>query len=153
MLLPPQPSPYFSATLQDLYSKCREVFRKLRAEDKMLKKHRLYYDLQSILYSLGELENVDEVGARSCPDSMAVLMAHCPPIQGQAYKVVMPADGLNQTLFSGAQQVEVRITKVTDNFQLTLNDFAGVNADLTKNDHSLLQFIDIATSQHPYFHE
>jgi len=54
--------PHFSATLQDLYSKCREVFRKLRAEDEMLKKHVLYYDLQSILYSLDQLA-IPEVGS------------------------------------------------------------------------------------------
>jgi len=65
----------------------------------------------------------------------------------------MPADQLSPNLFHGAKQIEVQITKVTANFQLTLNDLTGVNLDLSKDDRSLLQFIDIATSQHAYFHE
>jgi hypothetical protein len=73
--------------------------------------------------------------------------------QDQAYKVIMPAEALNQELFAGAIKVEVQIMKVTECFQLTLNDFTGVNQDLSKEDRSLLQFIDIATSQYAYFHE
>jgi len=35
---------------------CRDVFRKLRAEDEMMKKPRhVYYDLQSILFTLDPL--------------------------------------------------------------------------------------------------
>jgi hypothetical protein len=63
---------YFSATQQDLYAKCREIFRKVRADDEMLKKHRLYYDLQSILYSLDKLE-IPEVG---CP-CFLLCCTHC----------------------------------------------------------------------------
>jgi hypothetical protein len=83
----------------------------------------------------------------------AVLYSLLSALQDQAYKVTMPPEALNEKLFAGAIKVEVQITKVTENFQLTLNDFTGVNQDLTKEDRSLLQFIDIATSQYAYFHE
>jgi len=68
--------------------------------------------------------------------------------------VILQTDTLIKNLFGRAKHVEVIIKEVREgDIQLMLNDFSGANRDLSKEDRSLLQFIDIATSQHAYFNE
>uniref|UniRef100_A0A915DJZ7 Uncharacterized protein n=1 Tax=Ditylenchus dipsaci TaxID=166011 RepID=A0A915DJZ7_9BILA len=47
--------------------------------------------------------------------------------------------------------IEMLVRKVRDGFELTLGDLSHLNNDTTNQNHSLQQFIELATSQYPLF--
>lgn len=64
----------------------------------------------------------------------------------------VPVTGDLQQLFQGATGIQVTISPVQGaSFVTSLNDLSGITPDLSRVSRTLLQFFDIATSQHAMF--
>lgn len=57
------------------------------------------------------------------------------------------------TSCSNYSRCEIKISKVNMSFELQLGKFGHISLDLNLAEHSLSQFIDIATSQAVFFNE
>lgn len=88
----------------------------------------VYFDLQSILFSLEQLNVPAE----------------------ESVKFNIPIEKLPADFLPYAS-CEIAIRRVTSEFQLTLGDLSCLSRDLTQVEHSLGQFLDLATSQQIMF--
>lgn len=75
-----------------------------------------------------------------------LILAHLSNTLFQKEKIAVDAGTLDQAIFRGALGVVVELTKVNDDYQLTLDDLTCLRRD----DRSLQQFLEIATSQHAF---
>jgi len=115
--------------------KCGYIFDICIRDHPPLKDSRaVYYDLQSIAYSLDRLQ-MDQRGDGKEEATFDV------PMTEELHR-----------LFQGASGIQVTISPVQGtSFVTSLNDLSGVSRDLTRVSRTLLQFFDIATSQHAMF--
>lgn len=86
----------------------------------------LYYDLQSILYTINRL-----------------------PIDDERHFILNQHDCESVREFQRFQAIEIMVKRV--NQELTIGDFSDLNADSANQNHSLQQFIELATSQAALF--
>ncbi|KAH7707200.1 WAGO-2 protein, partial [Aphelenchoides avenae] len=94
----------------------------------------LYYDLQSVLYTLQELD-----------------------LQGRndkSFEVL--ADQMNQEEWDALKieslaRIDMLVKKVSSNFVISLDDFSAITDDVSLIDHSVLTFLELATSQYALF--
>ncbi|KHN84953.1 Germ cell-expressed protein R06C7.1 [Toxocara canis] len=115
-------------------TKCLEVFTAIRKDAFFGGQHNeLFYDGQKILYSLSQLGQNDSQG----------------PVR---HVVTLSGETLRDLGMAEVEKVEFTVSSVSGEFSLTLNDTSNVSSDLERSDHSLMQFIDIATSQYALFH-
>lgn len=88
--------------------------------------HKLFYDLQSIFYSIKKLAFEDEEHFELNEDDCASIQ------EFQRFK-------------------EISIMVKTINQELNLGDFSGLTSDSANQNYSLQQFIELATSQSALF--
>uniref|UniRef100_A0A915ECS8 Piwi domain-containing protein n=1 Tax=Ditylenchus dipsaci TaxID=166011 RepID=A0A915ECS8_9BILA len=118
------------AVVIDRRARCRDVFvvfEELNPEFIKYPKS-VYYDLQSVLYSLNELA-----------------VPQCGVIN---FQVPSSKLGRGWEDFAGC---DVEIRRVSEGFEMTLADLSSISRDLSQADTSMAQFLDIATSQHVMF--
>jgi hypothetical protein len=109
--------------------KCRDSFIALLSKQKAYfgSDSNIVYDMRNILYSAKILEGTED---------------------GRSFELD-EKDYPTAAALKGFQRVNVFISKVTHDFELTLNNLASsVTTNLELFDHSVAQFIDLATSQY-----
>lgn len=93
---------------------------------KKQQKNHLYYDLAAILYSLMPLDI---------------------PAEGVKFPLPMPLAGFEEKF----ARVEVDLKNVEEARPLNLGDLERISTNLDIADAALEQFLNIATSQYPFF--
>lgn len=115
------------AVIIDRRDRCRDVFVVLQKNKPAFMKSTrfLYFDLQSIIYSLDQLDV---------------------PQGSEGIKYDIPSNQLPPN-FSMFTLCQINICRVNKDFQLALGDLSCLSRNLTLVEHSLAQFLDLATSQ------
>ncbi|KAH7723289.1 WAGO-2 protein [Aphelenchoides avenae] len=93
----------------------------------------LYYDLQSVLYTLEQL-NLD-----GNDKTFTVLVNQ------------LTDDERNYINISTLDRIDMLVKKVSSHFEVALNDHSAITDDVSRIDHSLLTFLELATSQYALF--
>uniref|UniRef100_A0A914R9R2 Uncharacterized protein n=1 Tax=Parascaris equorum TaxID=6256 RepID=A0A914R9R2_PAREQ len=76
-----------------------------------------------------------------------------PNIPGTLRHVLTLSQEVLQSLeMGGVEKVEFTVSDISGDSGLVLSDIAKISSDLSYSDRSLMQFIDIATSQYALFH-
>ncbi|KAI1718340.1 piwi domain-containing protein [Ditylenchus destructor] len=110
---------------------CRDMFALIKEREKefFAPSGAVYYDLQSIVYALAQLDV---------------------PV-GHVGKIFILTGTEIPKGWENFSTCEVEIRRVSEGNEMKLGDFAKISRDLTQMDHSVAQFLDIATSQHVMF--
>nr|AEF32758.1 WAGO-2 [Ascaris suum] len=115
-------------------AKCLAIFNALR-NDAFFggEGNVVYYDCQKILYSFSRLGNGETQGT----------LRHVLTLSQEALESLKMGD---------VEKVEFTVSDISGDSDLVLSDISRISSNLSHSDHSLMQFIDIATSQYALFH-